>query len=45
MTMGPIYRISLYEVKNRDGTKNQGATRLFKILVTETLYLIWLIRC
>jgi ribonuclease HI len=45
ITMGLIYGISLYKIRNSDGTENQGVTKLFRILVTETIYLIWLVRC
>jgi hypothetical protein len=43
--MGLVYGLGLYEIRNRRGMKDQGATRLFQIIVSETLYLIWLLRC
>jgi hypothetical protein len=44
VTMGLVFGLGLYEVRDGEGTTDRGVTRLFKILVSEMVYLIWQIR-
>ncbi|KAF6742277.1 hypothetical protein DFP72DRAFT_830835, partial [Ephemerocybe angulata] len=43
--IGTVLGISEIEIKRADGSTNRGLTRLFRILVSEAVYLIWLLRC
>ncbi|KAF6742999.1 hypothetical protein DFP72DRAFT_829153 [Ephemerocybe angulata] len=40
-----ILGIGMIEIKGRNGETSTGRTRLFKILISESAYLIWLLRC
>jgi len=43
--IGNITGCSLIEVRNQHGQRRNGAERLFRIVITESAYLIWKIRC
>ncbi|KAJ3503204.1 hypothetical protein NMY22_g18328 [Coprinellus aureogranulatus] len=45
ITIGLILGIGLIEVKKADGKPDQGRTRLLRILVSESAYLAWVLRC
>ncbi|KAF6745619.1 ribonuclease H-like protein [Ephemerocybe angulata] len=45
VTFDLILGIGSVEIKGRDGKIRDGRTRLFQILITESAYLIWLLRC
>ncbi|KAF6747103.1 hypothetical protein DFP72DRAFT_822230 [Ephemerocybe angulata] len=45
VTLELILSVGTIEIKNRNGKASEGRTRLFKILLTESAYLIWLLRC
>ncbi|KAF6743583.1 hypothetical protein DFP72DRAFT_745831, partial [Ephemerocybe angulata] len=40
-----ILGIGMIEIKGENGKMSTGRTRLFKILISESAYLIWLLRC
>ncbi|TEB22366.1 hypothetical protein FA13DRAFT_1641469 [Coprinellus micaceus] len=44
ISMGVILGAALMEVKKEDGKKLRGKSRLIQILISESAYLIWLIR-
>ncbi|KAJ7824831.1 hypothetical protein B0H13DRAFT_1658299 [Mycena leptocephala] len=43
-TLGVILGCGLAELRNDDGKRDEGAERLYRILVSEAAYLIWKIR-
>jgi ribonuclease HI len=45
LCIGLIFGCGLAEIKNSKGKKMMEANRLFKILVTESAFLIWKFRC
>ncbi|KAI0339655.1 ribonuclease H-like protein [Trametopsis cervina] len=45
LSLGSIIGANLLEVPPQNGLKRPGATRLQTILITESAYLIWKIRC
>ncbi|KAF6754030.1 hypothetical protein DFP72DRAFT_813511 [Ephemerocybe angulata] len=45
ITIGTVMGIGLILIKDERGKVLTGATRLFRILVSETVYAIWLNRC
>ncbi|EFI26593.1 hypothetical protein CC1G_15807 [Coprinopsis cinerea okayama7 len=45
ISIGLLLGISLVEIKNPNGKTNKGLTGLFRIIVSESTYLIWLTRC
>ncbi|KAJ7674068.1 hypothetical protein DFH06DRAFT_978880, partial [Mycena polygramma] len=45
LKIGTILGCGLAEFKDRKGTIDKGAGRLFKILISESAYLTWLLRC
>ncbi|KAF6753392.1 ribonuclease H-like protein [Ephemerocybe angulata] len=45
VTFDLILGIGTVEVKGSDGKIKDGRTRLFQILITESAYLIWILRC
>ncbi|KAF6763351.1 hypothetical protein DFP72DRAFT_759224, partial [Ephemerocybe angulata] len=45
LNLGIVLGISEIDIKREDGSTDRGLTRLFRILISETVYLIWLLRC
>ncbi|KAF6757047.1 hypothetical protein DFP72DRAFT_846403 [Ephemerocybe angulata] len=45
VTFDLILGIGTVEIKGRRGKMRDGRTRLFQIIITESAYLIWLLRC
>ncbi|KAF6743471.1 hypothetical protein DFP72DRAFT_796246, partial [Ephemerocybe angulata] len=45
INMGLILGISAIQIRDPDGKVNHALTRLFQILVSESCYLIWCLRC
>ncbi|KAI0654344.1 hypothetical protein C8Q70DRAFT_926035 [Cubamyces menziesii] len=45
MTLAFVLGSPLHEQKREDGSVNRGDTRLLRIVVSETAYLIWKLRC
>ncbi|KAJ7844052.1 hypothetical protein B0H13DRAFT_2239235 [Mycena leptocephala] len=45
LSMGSILGCGLASIRDDKGRKLPGATRLYRILVSESMYLIWKIRC
>lgn len=45
ITYGTLLSINLLQLRDEHGQYLQGTTRLFHILVTESMYLIWKLRC
>ncbi|KAF5341132.1 hypothetical protein D9611_005853 [Ephemerocybe angulata] len=45
ITLGLILGISVMEVKDSNGKVLDGRTRLLRIIISESAYLIWLLRC
>ncbi|KAF6764378.1 hypothetical protein DFP72DRAFT_1130049, partial [Ephemerocybe angulata] len=45
ITIGTVMGAGLVEIRNENGRVNKGRTRLFKIILSEAAYLIWVLRC
>ncbi|EAU86973.2 hypothetical protein CC1G_08444 [Coprinopsis cinerea okayama7 len=45
ISLALIMGVNLVTIRSEDGTAAPGATRLFRILVSEAAYLIWVLRC
>ncbi|EIW64008.1 uncharacterized protein TRAVEDRAFT_110801 [Trametes versicolor FP-101664 SS1] len=45
VTVGLVLGGHLWNVKNDDGELNTGATRLTRLIISETAYLVWKLRC
>ncbi|KAF6749225.1 hypothetical protein DFP72DRAFT_819216 [Ephemerocybe angulata] len=45
ISLGLILGIGTMDIKNDQGKTLDGRTRLFRILISESAYLIWLLRC
>ncbi|KAF6758477.1 hypothetical protein DFP72DRAFT_807848 [Ephemerocybe angulata] len=45
ITLGTVMGVGLVHIKDERGKTITGATRLFRILLSETVYAIWLNRC
>ncbi|KAF6750380.1 hypothetical protein DFP72DRAFT_817847, partial [Ephemerocybe angulata] len=45
LNLGMVLGISEIEIKRENGSTDRGLTRLFRILISEAVYLIWLLRC
>ncbi|KAJ7430777.1 hypothetical protein FB451DRAFT_1038724 [Mycena latifolia] len=45
MNYGSVFACALVDVRNQAGKRDEGANRLFRILISETAHLIWKFRC
>ncbi|KAJ7178149.1 ribonuclease H-like protein [Mycena filopes] len=45
MNYGSIFARGLVDIRDEKGRRDEGAIRLFRILVTETAHLVWKLRC
>ena len=43
MSLGIVLGLGLIEIKDKTGRTQQGCMRLFKILISESAYLIWVL--
>ncbi|KAJ7691524.1 ribonuclease H-like protein, partial [Mycena metata] len=45
LSYGHVFACGLVDIRDTNGRKDEGAIRLFRILISETAHLIWKLRC